>query len=141
MKCMHCGSTNDTTDFMYKDEPVILCVDCRVDQATGKLTLPLKTMGRPPIGISKKISVTMSERFWEHLDAQAKSRSESVRLLIDRDMTTAGQWANDACLGYVMLAAERIGVRPDQLDLLLKAIQHEFDITSVAEAKKAYTSS
>jgi hypothetical protein len=138
---MHCGSTNDTTDFMYKGERVILCLECRVDQATGKLALPLKTMGRPPIGISKKISVTMPERFWEHLDAQAKSRSESVRLLVDRDMTTAGQWANDACLGYVMLAAERIGVRPDQLDLLLKAIQHEFDITSVAEAKKAYTSS
>ncbi|MFB8378127.1 hypothetical protein [Paenibacillus taichungensis] len=138
---MNCGNTNDTTDFISAGERVILCVDCRYDLATGKLTLPLKTMGRPPIGISKKISVTMSERFWEHLDAQAKSRSESVRLLVDRDMTTAGQWANDACLGYVMLAAERIGVRPDQLDLLLKAIQHEFDITSVAEAKKAYTSS
>jgi hypothetical protein len=138
---MNCGSRNDTIDFMAGGQKVILCVDCRYDLATGKLTLPLKTMGRPPIGITKKISVTMPEKFWEHLDAKAKSRSESVRSLVDRDMTTAGHWGNNACLGYVMLAAERIGISSDQLDLLLQAIQHEFDVTSVAEAKKAYTSS
>lgn len=48
MICENCGSSNDCTDFVAKDEKVILYVDCRYDLAIGKLTLPLKTMGRPP---------------------------------------------------------------------------------------------
>ncbi|MDN8593068.1 hypothetical protein Q0V21_30535 [Paenibacillus sp. 11B] len=139
MECMNCGSTSDTTDFLYNGERVILCVDCRYDQATGKLTLPLKTMGRPSLGITKKVSLTMPEKLWEHLDVQAKnSRSEYLRSLVDWDRSTAGQWGNEACLGYVMLAAERIGYSPQQLDLLIQAIQHEFDVTTVHEARKAY---
>ncbi|MGY3386887.1 hypothetical protein ACVWZB_004841, partial [Paenibacillus polymyxa] len=107
MICMNCGSSNDVTDLVAKGEKVILCVDCRFDLATGKLSLPLKMMGRPPIGITRKVSLTMPKKLWGHLDTKAQgNRSEYLRSLVDRDMLSQGQWGNEACLGYAILAAK-----------------------------------
>ncbi|WP_063870644.1 MULTISPECIES: hypothetical protein [Paenibacillus] len=83
----------------------------------------------------------MSKKLWAHLDVKAyTNRSEYLRTLVNRDMTTEGQWGNEACLGYAMLAARRLGYSPEQIELLVKSIYHEFDVTSVAEARKEYTS-
>lgn len=142
MICMNCGSSNDVTDFVAKGEKVILCVDCRFDLATGKLSLPLKMMGRPPIGITRKVSLTMPKKMWEHLDAKSKeNRSGYLRSLVDRDMSSQGQWGNEACLGYAILGAKRLGYTEEQTNLLVRAIYGELDIVSVSEARKEYAGS
>ncbi|OMC63738.1 hypothetical protein BK126_26460 [Paenibacillus sp. FSL H7-0326] len=145
MICMNCGSTNDTTDFLSNGEKVILCVNCRFDLATGKLKLPLKTMGRPSLGITKKVSLTMTKKLWEHLEAKSyNNRSEYLRSLVDRDfqeMISDGQWDNGACLGYAILGAKRLGYSPEQIELLVQAINGEFDVISVGEARNEYESS
>ncbi|KGP78301.1 MULTISPECIES: hypothetical protein [Paenibacillus] len=145
MECMNCGSTNDTTDLLSNNEKVILCVDCRFDLATGKLKLPLKTMGRPSLGITKKVSLTMTKQLWEHLEVKSyNNRSDYLRSLVNRDfqeMISDGQWDNEACLGYAILGAKRLGYSSEQIKLLVKAINGEFDVISVGEARKEYEES
>ncbi|NUU73940.1 hypothetical protein [Paenibacillus xylanilyticus] len=125
MECMNCGSTNDTTDLLSNNEKVILCVDCRFDLATGKLKLPLKTMGRPFLGITKKVSLTMTKQLWEHLEVKSyNNRSVYLRSLVNRDFQEMIR-DNEACLGYAILGAKRLGYSSEQIELLVKAINGE----------------
>ncbi len=48
------------------------------------------------------------------------------------------QWSNDACLGYVQLAAINIGYPKENIIELLKALENTFGNYSVEEAKKRY---
>lgn len=122
---MNCGSTNDTTDLLSNNEKVILCVDCRFDLATGKLKLPLKTMGRPFLGITKKVSLTMTKQLWEHLEVKSyNNRSVYLRSLVNRDFQEMIR-DNEACLGYAILGAKRLGYSSEQIELLVKAINGE----------------
>ncbi|MGP3788200.1 hypothetical protein [Paenibacillus sp. 1A_MP2] len=142
MICLNCGSSNDTTDFLSNGEKVILCVDCRYDLATGNLKLPIKTMGRPSLGITKKVSLTLPEKMWEHLDAKAnENRSEYLRSLVDRDWSNESEWSNNACLGYAILGAKRLGYSEEQTKTLVRAIYGQFDLVAVAEARKEYEES
>lgn len=81
MKCMNCGSKKDVIDFVAGtgNEKLILCVDCRVKLVNGELG----KVGRPAIGITKKVSLTLPEEAWEWLDEKAEgNRSKFLREII-----------------------------------------------------------
>lgn len=76
MNCMNCGSKHDVIDFYRGNEKLILCVDCRVKLANGELG----KVGRPAIGITKKISLTLPKESWNQLDKKAEgNRSKFLR--------------------------------------------------------------
>ncbi|MGY3386766.1 Holliday junction resolvasome RuvABC DNA-binding subunit, partial [Paenibacillus polymyxa] len=139
------GYTEEQTEQLvraiYREFDIVSVSEARKEY-TGKLSLPLKTMGRPSIGITRKVSLTMSKKMWEHLDAKSKeNRSGYLRSLVDRDMSSQGQWGNEACLGYAILAAKRLGYPEELTERLVLAIYREFDIVSVSEARKEYDGS
>ncbi len=139
MNCMNCGSANDTTDFLANGEKMILCVNCRYDLASGKLKLPFKTMGRPSLGITKKVSLTLPEKMWEHVDHKANgNRSDYLRSLVDRDMSEENKWTNQSCLGYTIAAATQLGFSPEQIELLIGAMYDQLDTLTVTEAREIH---
>ncbi|WP_160168722.1 hypothetical protein [Sporolactobacillus terrae] len=48
------------------------------------------------------------------------------------------KWSNDSCLGYMLLAADRIGYDAEQKRQLLGAMYYEFDLKTVEEAAEFY---
>lgn len=48
------------------------------------------------------------------------------------------EWSNDAALGYMLLAAERLGYSVKQKNLLLREMYFAFDFKTVEEAAKHY---
>lgn len=52
------------------------------------------------------------------------------------------QWSNNACFGYAIAAAERIGMKSEQIDDLVKTMRSIMDMDlSVEEAKEVYNKS
>jgi hypothetical protein len=138
MKCMNCGGTHDVIDFYVGEEKMILCADCRHKLLSSKS----KKAGRPSLGITKKVSLTLSEDDWEWIDEQAEgNRSQLLRYLINQEQSPEGRWSNNACLGYAILGAEKIGYSEGQIQQLVRAIYGEFDMKSVDEAKDTYNKS
>lgn len=138
MKCMNCGSKKDVIDFVAGNEKLILCVDCReklVNSELGKV-------GRPAIGVTKKVSLTLSEETWEWLDEKAKgNRSKFLREIVWNALGNESEWSNYACLGYAIAGAKKIGMSDDKINDLVKAIYGEFDMKSVPEAEDIYRES
>lgn len=136
-KCMNCGGTEDVTDFVSGTERIVLCVNCRYKLAANQMTI--KQVGRPSLGVTKKVSLTLPESTWEHIDSEANgNRSEYFRKLLDRDMWSQGDWSNNACLGYALLGAKRLGYSEEQIKELIRAIYSEFDFKSIGEARQEY---
>lgn len=142
MNCMNCGGTNDVIDFYRGEEKIVLCAGCRYKLASGQKVVTVKQIGRPSLGVTKKVSLTLPEAVWEHLDNEANgNRSEYLRKLIDRDMWSQGDWSNNACLGYAILGAQKLGYSEEQIKQLVRAIYSEFDWKSVEEARTVYEQS
>jgi len=142
MNCMNCGSTQDVIDFYRGEEKIILCVDCRYKLATGQKIVAVKQIGRPSLGVTKKVSLTLPEAVWEHLDNEANgNRSEYLRKLIDHDMWSQGDWSNNACQGYAIIAAKELGYSDDEISKLVRAMYRTFDFKTVDEARTAYEQS
>jgi len=138
MKCMNCGSKKDVIDFVAGNEKLILCVDCRVKLVNGELG----KVGRPAIGITKKVSLTLSEETWEWLDEKAEgNRSKFLREIVLNALGNESEWSNYACLGYAIAGAKKIGMSDDKINDLVKAIYGEFDMKSVPEAEDIYRES
>lgn len=139
MKCMNCDSTNDVIDFYRGEEKIVLCAGCRYKLVSGQKVRVVKQIGRPSLGVTKKVSLTLPESVWEHLDREANgNRSEYLRKLINRDMWSQGDWSNNACLGYAILGAKRLGYSDEQTKELVRAIYSEFDLKTVEEARTVY---
>jgi hypothetical protein len=142
MNCMNCGSDHDVIDFYRGDEKIVLCAGCRYKLATGQKVITVKQIGRPSLGVTKKVSLTLPESVWEHLDSEANgNRSEYLRKLIDRDTWSQGDWSNNACLGYAILGAQALGLSEVQTKQFVRAIYREFDFKTVEEAQKVYEQS
>lgn len=138
MKCMNCGSSHDVIDFVAGDEKLILCVDCRGKLVNGQLG----KVGRPALGTTKKLSLTLPEEEWTWFDEQAKgNRSQFLRHLVWEAQSSENEWSNYACLGYAILGAKKLGYDNEQINRLVKAIYSEFDLKSVEDAKKIYIKS
>lgn len=142
MNCMNCGSTNDVIDFYRGEEQIILCAGCRYKLASGQKVVAVKQMGRPSLGVTKKVSLTLPEAVWEHLDNEANgNRSEYLRKLLDCDMWSQGDWSNNAAQGYAIFAAKELGYSDDQIKELVRAMYRAFDFKTIDEAKAAYNNS
>lgn len=155
MHCMNCGSDNDVSEFyaplkptdfgVEAGEKIILCADCRFKLLASPLqrrNQGARQPGRPSLGITQKISLTLSEEDWAWLDEQAKgNRSQLLRYLIGQEQSPEGRWSNNACLGYAILGAKKLGYDEEQIGKLIKAIYSEFDWKSVDQAKEVYNGS
>lgn len=140
MKCMNCGGTHDVTDFYNGDDYIILCVNCRQRLAMGKLNL--NKVGRPSLGVTKKVSLTLSEENWQWLDEKAQgNRSKFLREAVVNALGNESEWSNNACLGYAILGAKNLGYDDEQIRQLVGAIYREFDFKTVDEAKNIYNQS
>lgn len=140
MKCMNCGGTHDVTDFYSGDDYIILCANCRQRLAMGKLNL--SKVGRPSMGTTKKVSLTLSDDMWEWLDEKAQgNRSAFLREIVWNALGNESEWSNYAALGYAIAGAKKIGMTDDKINDLVKAIYGEFDMKSVPEAEDIYRES
>lgn len=138
MICMNCGSNHDVIEFVAGTEKLILCAECRQKLVTGQLG----KIGRPSLGITKKVSLTLPEDEWSWLDDQANgNRSQFLRHLIWEKQSPESEWSNGTCLGYAILGAKKLGYKDEQIHELVKAIYGEFDLKSVDEAKEIYNKS
>ena len=76
--CERCGNYIDVTIVYVNDVPIMYCKTCRMSLFSKK-----KTVGRPSIGITKKVSLTLTKDDWEKFDARAKgNRSFFLRKII-----------------------------------------------------------
>jgi hypothetical protein len=138
MKCVNCGSTKDVIDFIAEGKRLVLCANCRSKLSSGQLG----KVGRPSLGITKKVSLTLSEENWEWLDEKAQgNRSGFLREIIWNALGNESEWSNYACLGYAILGAKKLGYDDEQIHQLVKTIYGEFDFKTVSEAEKIYTES
>lgn len=51
------------------------------------------------------------------------------------------EWSNNACLGYAIMGAKKLGYSEEQIKELVRAIYGEFDWKTVEEAKEVYNKS
>ena len=144
-KCMNCGETHDVIDFYSGDDYVILCANCRQKLAMGQLG----KIGRPSMGTTKKVSLTLSDDMWNWLDEKAEgNRSKFLREVVanaylnnNKELGNESEWSNNACLGYVILGAKKLGYDDEQIQDLVRAMYVEFDMKTVDEAKDTYNQS
>jgi hypothetical protein len=135
---MNCGGTHDVVDFYQGDDYIILCGNCRQKLAMGQLG----KVGRPSMGVTKKVSLTLSESDWEWFDEKAKgNRSQFMRYLIGEEQSPEGRWSNQACLGYAIAGAKKLGYDDEKIHELIRAIYGEFDMKSVLDAENIYRES
>ena len=65
--CERCGSSIDVALIYVNDVPMTYCRICR-----GALFTKKKSVGRPSTGITKKVSLTLTEDDWTALEEKAK---------------------------------------------------------------------
>lgn len=78
--CECCGSGINVTIIYVDVVPARYCKTCK-----GTLFSKKKSVGRPSIGITKKVSLTLTKDDWEQLDKRAKgNRSLFLRKIIGK---------------------------------------------------------
>lgn len=136
-KCERCDGNNDVTVFHLNDEPKAFCQNCRVELFAKK-----NPVGRPSVGITKKVSLTLPENEWEWFEKKAEgNRSQFLRHLVWEAQSPENEWNNYACLGYAIAGAKKLGYDDEKIRELVRAIYGEFDWKSVPVAEKIYTES
>ncbi|HIZ53103.1 MAG TPA: hypothetical protein IAA20_04070 [Candidatus Enterococcus avicola] len=137
LDCERCGGNNDVTVFHVNDEPKAFCQNCRVDLFARK-----NPVGRPSVGITKKVSLTLPENEWTWFEEKANgNRSQFLRHLVWEAQSPENEWNNYACLGYAIAGAKKLGYDEEKIQELVRAIYGEFDWKSVPVAEKIYTES
>lgn len=102
----------------------------------------LNSVGRPAIGITKKVSLTLPENEWAWFEEKADgNRSQFLRRLVWDAQSPENEWNNYACLGYAIAGAEKMGMGEEEIKKLVRSIYNEFDWKSVSVAEKIYTES
>lgn len=135
--CDRCNDTEDVAVVYINDEPKTYCQNCRAELFSKK-----NSVGRPSIGITKKVSLTLDEDDWEWLDRKAEgNRSNFLRKIVTNALGNESEWDNYACLGYAIKGAQKLGYSPDEIKKLVNAIYSQFDTTSVPEANEIYRES
>lgn len=101
-------------------------------------------IGRPSLGITKKVSITLTEEDWKWLESKAQdNNSQFFRKLVWDARSPESEWSNDACLGYAMLGAAqlyngKVDNVDERIEELVRAIHSQFDTKSVDQAKRVY---
>ncbi|KPH69852.1 hypothetical protein AFL42_16905 [Oceanobacillus caeni] len=61
--------------------------------------------------------------------------------MVWESQSSESEWSNNACLGYAILGAKKLGYDDEQIEDLVRAIYREFDFKTVDEAKDTYNQS
>lgn len=81
--CERCNGTDDVTVVYINDEPKTYCSACQKEFFTKK-----NPVGRPSLGITKKVSLTLEEHEWYLLDQKAvDNRAKYLRDLVKKDLS------------------------------------------------------
>lgn len=137
IECGRCGGDDDLTIIHVDDEPKAFCQNCRVDLFGKK-----NPVGRPSVGVTKKVSLTLSEDDWYWLDKKAEgNRSKFLRKIVWNALGNEAEWDNYACLGYTVKGLEELSYSSEEIKKIVRAIYSQFDMTSVSEANKVYCES
>jgi hypothetical protein len=140
--CQNCDGNNDVVAFKRGKEQVVLCTDCRFKLLSGAPRVTGRLPGRPSLGTTKKVSLTLPDETWEWIDEQAgENRSALIRYLIGRERSPEREWSNNTCLGYAIFGAQKLGYDEEQTKELIRAIYSQFDMKTVEEARTAYSNS
>ncbi|WP_278342700.1 hypothetical protein [Parageobacillus thermoglucosidasius] len=92
--------------------------------------------------ITKQVSITLSEDQWKWIHEFTKGDiSQLLRYFILREQNPENTWSNNACLGYAILGARKLGYQDEEIRKLVRAINSEFDWKSISEAKEVYEKS
>lgn len=135
--CERCGGENDVAIIHVDDEPKAYCQSCRFEMFT-----PKNPVGRPIVGVTKKVSLTLPEEEWEWFDEKAAgNRSQFLRHLVWEAQSPENEWNNYACLGYAIAGAKKLGYGDEKIHELVRAIYGEFDWKTVPAAEKIYKES
>lgn len=137
LDCERCGGDHDVTIFHVADEPKAFCLNCRVEVFAKK-----NPVGRPSVGVTKKVSLTLPEEEWNWLDEKAEgNRSKFLREIVWNALGNESEWDNYACLGYAIKGLEELSYSSEEIKNIVRAIYSQFDMTSVPEANKIYRES
>lgn len=137
LDCERCGGNDDLTIIHVDGDPKAYCRNCRFEMFS-----PKNPVGRPPVGVTKKVSLTLSEQNWEWLDEKAEgNRSHFLRKVVSNALGNETEWDNYACLGYAILGAQRAGMDDEQIKKLVRSIYGEFDFVGVDKANEVYRKS
>lgn len=137
LDCERCGGDDDLTIIHVDGDPKSYCRNCRFE-----MFAPKNPVGRPSVGITRKISLTLPESEWEWFDEKANgNRSQFVRRLVWEKQSPESEWSNYACLGYAIAGAKKMGMNDEQIKELVRSIYGEFDLKSVPVAEDIYRDS
>lgn len=102
----------------------------------------LNSVGRPSVGITKKVSLTLPEEYWDWLDQEAKgNRSAFLRQIITDALGNESEWSNYACFGYTIKSMQTLGFTDEQIKSVINEMHYTMDMKTVDEAKEIYTKS
>lgn len=141
MECQRCGGTNDVIDFLVGYDKHVLCAECRV-----KAFAPPKSIGRPPLGVTKKVSITVPQDDWDWVDGCVKTglasnQSELFRKLIRGEdcFSRRGDGMNNAsALGYMISSMKRLGYDEEKIREMESVMYHRMDEMTEDQAEKVY---
>lgn len=133
-RCDRCNSENGVEIVKINEQKMRFCEKCR-----DLLFSKKKTVGRPSVGITEKVSLTLPQEDWDWFDKQAKgNRSQFLRKLVWNAQEEQEEWSNQACLGYVIMAAEKLDYSKEEIEKLVRKMQLIFDFKTVNEAREKY---
>lgn len=99
-------------------------------------------VGRPSVGVTKKVSLTLSEENWKWLDEKADgNRSKFLREIVWNALGNESEWSNYAALGYAIVGAKKLGYDDEKIRELVREMYWQFDMKSVPEAENIYRES
>lgn len=91
VSCERCGSSFNVTIIYVDEVPVTYCKTCKTALFSKK-----RSVGRPSIGITKKVSLTLTKDDWEQFDIRAKgNRSLFLRKMIVKALDEDTQYSNE----------------------------------------------
>jgi Arc/MetJ-type ribon-helix-helix transcriptional regulator len=131
--CDRCEGTENVALTYIDFEERKYCDICR-QELFGKKN----KVGRPSLGVTKKISLTMAEHYWEWLDEEAKgNRSAFVRdavihLLAERNRS----YESDVYLGYLIKGLRELSYSEEEIIKIATTVGRSFKTTQTSIAQK-----
>lgn len=102
----------------------------------------MNTVGRPSIGVTKRVSLTLPEQLWDWVDQEAKgNRSAYLRQVVTDALGQESEWSNYACFGYTIKSMKELNYTDEQITEVIGKMHYVMDMKSVDEAKDIYTNS
>lgn len=57
-----------------------------------EMSIQNNKMGRPSLGVTKKVSITLPEEYWKMIEDRFENKSAFFRSLVDKEIFRAENW-------------------------------------------------